>query len=70
MDIAETGAYTRLSERTINRGIAEGQLRSTQRVPGGKRVIHRDWADVWLTDRAEGGNGGLTGLAPRRRRAS
>lgn len=51
MDSKETAAYLRLSWDRCRRLLAAGVIRSTQSVPGGRRLVHREWADEWVLNR-------------------
>lgn len=45
---AEAAQYARCSEDEIRDALASGELHGTQRRPGGRWRIHRDWLDAWL----------------------
>lgn len=51
MNTAQTADYLGVSVVTVKRHILSGALRSSQAVPGGRHLIHRDWADDWAMNR-------------------
>lgn len=44
----EAAPYARCSEDEIRDALASGELRGSQRKPGGRWRIHRDDLDAWL----------------------
>ena len=46
MSTKEAGAYTKLSVRTINRAVSNGEVQVSQQV--GKNLFRRSWLDQWL----------------------
>lgn len=51
MSTAQTADYLGVSLVTVKRHILAGALRSSQAAPGGRHLIHRDWADDWAMNR-------------------
>ena len=49
MDLKDVADYTTLSRRTINRAIAEKQVKVSRQV--GKNLFRKSWVDAWLTSR-------------------
>ena len=46
MSTKDASAYTKLSERTINRAVKNGKVQVSQKV--GKNMFKRSWLDQWL----------------------
>ena len=46
MSTKEASAYTKLSVRTINRAVKNGEVQVSQKV--GKNMFRRSWLDQWL----------------------
>lgn len=51
MSTRQVADYLGVSLSTIHRTILAGALRTSQAVPNGKHLIHRDWADAWAMNR-------------------
>jgi excisionase family DNA binding protein len=64
LSLEEAAAYLRVSERTLERQLARGRLRST--TLGRRRLLHRDRLDEFAKS---GDEGGVTPATPPRRRA-
>ena len=46
MSTKQASAYTKLSERTINRAVKDGKVEVSKKV--GKNMFRRSWLDQWL----------------------
>ena len=49
MSTKQASAYTKLSERTINRAVSNGEVEVSKKV--GKILFRRVWLDAWLDDK-------------------
>ena len=49
MSTKEASAYTKLSVRTINRAVSNGEVEVSKKV--GKNLFRRVWLDAWLDDK-------------------
>ena len=46
MSTKQASAYTKLSERTINRAVSNGEVQVSKKV--GKNMFRQSWLDQWL----------------------